>query len=168
MDPRLRLALATLGALVYATAGGIIGAQNAGWIGFGKDANSLLPLLGVGAALVVVAFLGTSFSLEVGRQGALGQASKILVVVGSLLFISATLIDFAIFGTLTVAAGLFCLSATVLRAKLASVPDRALIAISAVGSITWNTETASALLLVGVGLIWLVLSFRLLSRDPPG
>ena len=35
------------------------------------------------------------------------------------------------------------------------------------GSITWNTETLSAFLLVGVGLVWAILSIRLL-KSPAG
>lgn len=162
MNIGARLALAVAGTLIYATAGGLMGAENAGWITSGRVSNDLLPVLGVGAALVALAFVGTTFSLDVGAAGALGRASKILIVVGCLLFISGAILDFAIFGTLSLAAGLFCLTATVLRARLASSVDRVLIGVSAVGSITWNTETSSALLLVGVGLIWLVLSFRLL------
>jgi hypothetical protein len=41
--------------------------------------------------------------------------------------------------------------------------DRLLIALSAIGSITWNTETLWAFLLVGVGLVWAILSIRLLQ-----
>jgi hypothetical protein len=41
------------------------------------------------------------------------------------------------------------------------------IALSAIGSITWNTETLSAFLLVGVGLVWAILSVRLL-KSPAG
>lgn len=150
------------GTLIYATAGGVLGSQNAGWLDRMTGSNDLLPWLGVGAALVVVAFVGSSFSLEVGSAGALGQASKVLLVIGCVLFISGPIIDFAIFGTLSLAAGLFCLAATVIRDRIAAVPDRVLIAVSAVGSITWNTETSSALLLTCVGLIWTALAVRLL------
>jgi hypothetical protein len=45
--------------------------------------------------------------------------------------------------------------------------DRLLVALSAIGSITWNTETLSAFLLVGVGLVWAILSVRLL-KAPAG
>lgn len=162
MPLTLRLVLAVVGALSYAAAGALMGAQNAGWFGLEANANPLLPALGVGAALVVVAFMGSSFSLGVRRAGGFGRASQILLVVGCLLFILGPLIDFAILGTLSLAAGLFFLTITVIRNKLGSVVDRALISVSAIGSITWNTETVSAFFLVGVGLIWLVLAVRLL------
>jgi hypothetical protein len=51
----------------------------------------------------------------------------------------------------------------VLRQRLFHPGDRLLIALSAIGSITWNTETLSAFLLVGVGLVWAILSVRLLQ-----
>src|SRR5688572_33059328 len=100
MHPTLRLTLAIVGALVYAGAGGHIGARNAGWIVSGREANDLLPWLGVGAGLAIVAFVGSWFSREVARAGALGRASKILLVLGCVLFIAGALIQFAIFGTL--------------------------------------------------------------------
>lgn len=163
MPPPLRLTLAMLGALIYATAGGLIGAQNAGWFELERDANEVLPLLGVGAALVTIAFIGTPFSEQLREVGALGVASRILIVVGCSLFIMGALIQFAIFGTLSLAAGLICMAVAVTRHRLVSMTDRILIIVSAVGSITWNTETTSAFLLVGVGLIWMVLAIRLIS-----
>lgn len=165
MPLTLRLALAVVGALVFATAGAVMGSQNAGWFGLEREANDLLPALGVGAALVVVAFVGSSFSLAVKRSGGLGTASRILLIVGALLFMFGPLIDFAILGTLSLAAGLIFLAITVMWAKLASFVDRALIIVSAIGSITWNTETVSAFFLVGVGLIWMALAIRLLPGD---
>lgn len=166
MSPSVRLPLAVIGGLIYAAAGALIGSQNAGWFGLGREANDVLPLLGVGAALVAVAFTGTSFSERLKKAGALGVASRILVVVGCVLFIMGSLIDFAIFGTLSLAAGLIFMAVAVTRHKLVSVTDRILIIASAVGSITWNTETTSAFLLVGVGLIWIVLAVRLIPHSP--
>ncbi|MCA1709694.1 MAG: hypothetical protein LC808_43030, partial [Actinobacteria bacterium] len=45
---------------------------------------------------------------------------------------------------------------------MVATTDRVLIILSAVGSLTWNTETVSAFLLVGVGILWMILSIRLL------
>ena len=113
---------------------------------------------------MTVAFIGTPFSKRLGEVGALGIASQTFVVVGCALFIMGALIDFAIFGTLNLAAGLICVAIAVTRHALVSVTDRILIIVSAIGSITWNTETTSALLLVGVGLIWIVLAIRLVPN----
>lgn len=164
MPPSFRLPLAVIGGLIYAAAGALMGSQNAGWFEVDRDANGLLPLLGVGAVLVATAFAGTPFSEKLGKAGALGAASRILVVAGCLLFIMGPLIQFAIFGTLSLAAGLICMAIAVVRRALVAVPDRILIIASAVGSITWNTETTSAFILVGVGLIWIVLAIRLIPN----
>ena len=161
----LRLTLGVLGSLIYAGAGGVLGAQNAGWSGLEGNSNPLLPALGVGAALVVIAFAGSRFRERVHRSGAAGVAGEVLLVLGPVLYVVSQLIEFAIFGTLSFGAGLVCLAVAVIRNKLVPVIDRVLIALSAVGSLTWNTETTSAFLLTGVGLIWVVLTFRLLPDD---
>ena len=161
----LRLTLGILGSLIYAGAGGVIGAQNAGWFGLQRNSNELLPALGVGAALVVIAFVGSRFRKRVHQSGAAGVASEVLLVLGPVLYVVSALIEFAIFGTLSFGAGLVCLAVAVIRNKLVRVIDRILIALSAIGSLTWNTETTSAFLLTGVGLIWVVLTARLLKDD---
>jgi hypothetical protein len=79
------------------------------------------------------------------------------------LLILNAVVEFAIFGTLALAFGLISLAVVVLRQRLFHPSDRLLIALSAIGSITWNTETLSAFLLVGVGLVWAILSVRLLN-----
>jgi hypothetical protein len=101
--PMWRRLAALLGAALFAAGGVTMGSMNAGWFGLERDANSLFPLLGAGAGLVVVGFA---------------------------------------------------------RSSLARQLDEAL---SAIGSITWNTETLSAFLLVGVGLLWAILALRLLN-----
>ena len=141
----------------------MIGAQNAGWSGLERNSNQLLPALGVGTALVVVAFAGSRFRERVHQSGVVGVASEVLLVFGPVLYIVSAIVEFAIFGTLSFGIGLVCLAIAVVRGKLVPVIDRVLITLSAIGSLTWNTETVSAFLLVGVGLIWVVLSIRLLS-----
>lgn len=160
----LRVLAGVVGALIYAGGGAYLGGMNAGWFGAGQS-NAVLPVLGLGAALVVVGFARSRFSRSLREVGTLGQTAQVFLVLGPALYVLSWLIDFAIFGTLTMALGLFCLSVAVVAKRLGGVLDRVLIPLSAVGSITWNTETTSAFLLVGVGLAWAVLSVRLLRRD---
>ena len=161
-----RLAVAIGGALLYATSGAVMGASNAGWLAREVEANQLLAGLGIGAGFVVMMFAGTDFSRALKRTG-VGRAARWLLIIGSALYVVGGMIEFAIFGTLALAAGLFCLAAAVFNDRLGAAADRVLIALSAVGSITWNTETPSAFLLVGVGVIWAVLSVRLTRRLEP-
>lgn len=141
-----------------------MGAQNADWFGLGRDANALLPFLGMGAALVIVALRSTSFHEEL-RGFPLGQVGGYLLSVGAVLYVVSWAIQFAIFGTLTLALGLMCLATTFWARRLGQVSDRILVTLSAIGSVTWNTETQSAFLLVAVGLIWIVLAVRLLTTE---
>lgn len=166
MGSPLKLITALFGATIYAAAGALIGSMNAGWFGLERNANPLLPMLGVGAALIVIAFVSTTLHMRLREAGSLGRATQVLLVVGPLLFILSWLIEFAIIGTLSLGLGLVGLAVTVTRRKLVSIPDRVLIILSAVGSLTWNTETVSAFLLVGVGAVWMILSIRLLPYRP--
>lgn len=111
----LKLTTALLGAIVYAAAGALMGSQNAGWFGLERDANALLPTLGVGAALVVVAFASSTLHMRLREAGRLGRATQVLLVVGPLLYILSWLIQFAIFGTLCLGIGLVCLAVAVSR-----------------------------------------------------
>ncbi len=167
MSRSLRVVLAVAGALVYAGAGGVMGAQNAGWLGPERNANALLPFLGVGAALVVVALRSTPFHHRL-RESPVGQVSGYLLAVGAVLYVVSWAIEFAIFGTLTLAFGLICLSIAMWARRVLGMTDRILITLSAIGSLTWNTETESAFLLVGVGVIWAFLSVRLLMTERLG
>jgi uncharacterized membrane protein YgdD (TMEM256/DUF423 family) len=144
-----------------------MGSMNAGWFGLEWDANALFPLLGVGAGLVVVGFARSSLTRRLHEAGWLGRAARYLLVVAPVLLILNAVVEFAIFGTLALAFGLISLAVVVLRQRLFHPGDRLLIALSAIGSITWNTETLSAFLLVGVGLVWAILSVRLL-KAPAG
>jgi len=161
---RLRPLLATVGGIVYALAGGIIGAQNADWLGPERNSNALLPFLGVGAALVIVAARTTSFHEQL-RNYRVGRVAEYLLMTGAMLYVVSWIVQFAILGTLTFALGLFCLAFTFWARRLGGVIDRVLVTLSAIGSLTWNTETTSAFLLVGVGLIWVVLAVRLFTPD---
>jgi hypothetical protein len=154
---------ALLGATLFAAGGATMGSMNAGWFGLERDANSLFPLLGVGAGLVVVGFARSRLARALHEAGGLGRAARYLLVVAPVLLIMNAVVEFAIFGTLALAFGLISLAVVVLRRRLFPPGDRLLVALSAIGSITWNTETLSAFLLVGVGLVWAILSVRLLK-----
>jgi hypothetical protein len=143
------------------------GLVRGGWFGLERDANALSPLLGVGAGLVVVGFARSSLTGRLHEAGWLGRAARYLLVVAPVLLILNAVVEFAIFGTLALAFGLISLAVVVLRRRLFHPGDRLLVALSAMGSITWNTETLSAFLLVGVGLVWAILSVRLL-KAPAG
>ena len=162
-----RLTVAVGGALLYAVSGAVIGASNAGWLAREVESNRLLPGLGIGAGFVVMMFAGTGFSRALKRT-AVGRAARGFLIAGPVLYVVGGMIEFAIVGTLAMAIGLFCLTVTVFIDQLGTSADRYLVAVSAVGSITWNTETTSACLLVGVGLVWAVLSVRLTRRLEQG
>jgi hypothetical protein len=153
-----------LGGIIYATAGALIGSMNAGWFELERNANALLPVLGVGAALVVIAFLSSTLHVRLREIGTLGRVTQVLLVVGPLLLVLAWIIEFALVGTLSLGLGLVCLSVAVTRWKLVATTDGVLIILSAVASLTWNTETVSSFFLVGVAVIWMILSIRLLPR----
>jgi hypothetical protein len=153
---------ALLGAVLFAAGGATMGSMNAGWFSLEGDANALFPLLGVGAGLVV-GFARSSLTRRLHEAGWLGRAARYLLVVAPVLLILNAVVEFAIFGTLALAFGLISLAVVVLRRRLFHPGDRLLVALSAIGSITWNTETLSAFLLVGVGLAWAILSVRLLK-----
>jgi hypothetical protein len=157
------MGLGVLGALIYASAGAVMGSMNAAWFGLDRDANALLPLMGIGAALVVIAFSTSALRMSLRHAGRLGAATQSLLVTGPVMYVLSWVVDFAILGTLALGIGLVCLSIAVIRRRMVPFADRVLIVASAIGSLTWNTETQSAFLLVGVGLIWVVLSVRLLS-----
>jgi len=159
---RIKLIVAVLGAAIYASAGGLIGSMNAGWLGMETDANGAMPALGVGAGMVVLAFASSPLNKRLREAGGAGRAAQVLLSIGPPLYVVSWLIEFAIVGTFSLGFGLVCLAVAVTRFKLVPVIDRALIVLSAVGSLTWNTETVSAFLLVGVGVIWMVLAVRLL------
>jgi len=158
----MRMWIGVLGGMIYASAGAVMGSMNAGWFGLHREANSMLPWMGVGASLVVFAFSSSELRAGLRDAGRLGRATQLLLVIGPILYVLSWVVEFAILGTLALGAGLVCLSIAAIRGRLVPSPERVLIVASAVGSLTWNTETLSAFLLVGVGLIWALLSVRLL------
>lgn len=161
----MRMWIGVLGGLIYASAGAAMGSMNAGWFGLEREANAMLPPMGIGAALVVFAFSSSELRAGLRDAGGLGRATQLLLVIGPILYVMSWLVEFAILGTLALGIGLVCLSIAAIRRRLVPPADRILIAASAVGSLTWNTETLSAFLLVGVGLIWASLSVRLLRSE---
>jgi hypothetical protein len=162
VKPGLRFAIAWLGALMYGTGGALIGSMNAGWFNLDRNANGELPLLGLGAGLVIWAFYGSPLHERVRDSGGLGKAIRILLAIGVLFNVLQPVLEFAIFGTLGLGIGLICLSVAVWNREFPARLDQILISSSAAGSLMWNTETTSAFLLVGVALLWMVISFRLL------
>ncbi len=157
-------AVGSIGAAIYAVGGAVLGSMNTGWFGIERDTNGLLPVLGVGAGLVVVAFSSSALNVRLSSLGTIGRAARYLLFAGPVLYVVSFLIEFAIFGTFALGLGLICLAIAVWRGRLVPVVDRILITLSAIGSLVWNTETTSAFILVAVGLIWVGLSVRLLGR----
>lgn len=151
---------ALLGSLVFAAGGFCMGSMNAGWFGLERDANSLFPLLGLGAGLVVVGLVPTDLAQALRHQGLLGRATRYLLLTAPTVYILSGLVEFAIFGTLALGFGLICLAVIVIRRRWLRPVDRVLVALSALASLTWNTETVSSFLLLAVGLIWTVLTIR--------
>ena len=159
-----RLVLGIGGSLIYAATGAFWGAKNAGWFGLERDARWLQAGLGVGAALVALAFARVGWKDRLRAAGGAGRAAIALILAGAVLNVVGSAIEFAIFGTLALGFGLVLLAIVAVRARWDRPIDRAFIAVSALGSLTWNTETSSVWFLVGVGLIWTGLSIHLLPR----
>lgn len=154
-----------LGAVAFAAVGAQWGSMNAGWFGLERDAGNLQAWMGVAVAVVVVAFASCGWGRSLLESGAPGVAAAILLVLAPLLHMVSALIEFAIVGTLALALGLILLTITVFRRRLMPLTERVVVALSAVASFTWNTETASVWLLVAIGIGWAFLSFRLLPRS---
>ena len=157
---RIWIAVAVGGALVFAAGGFVMGAMNAGWLGLERDTNSMFPLLGIGV-LAMVAGWSQGIGRAVWRSGGLGKAAVVCAVLGGLFFLLNPILQFAVFGTLLFGIGLGLFSVTLWRQALMTRVDHLLASFATVGSLTWNTETLSAFLLVGVGLILVVLSLRM-------
>lgn len=149
------------GGLLFAAAGAWMGSMNAGWFGLQRGANALFPLLGLGVALVVASWAAAGWPAKVWRAGIAGRGAAVLLFVAPGMYILSWVIGFAILGTLALGLGLILLAVAMWRRHLSDRVDRVLVSLAAVGSLTWNTETLSAFLLVGVGLIFVILSLRL-------
>lgn len=162
MEVRARTkAIGAVGGLLFAAGGALIGSMNAGWLDLERNANAVLPLLGLGVALFVAGLALAGWINAVWRAGPDGIAAVVLLVVAPLLYLVSWIIEFAIFGTIALGLGLVLLAVAMWRGRLADPLDRVLVTLAAVGSLTWNTETLSAFLLVGVGLIWSVVFVHL-------
>lgn len=153
------------GGMLFAGAGAAMGSMNAGWFGLSRDANGLFPLLGAGGLLVAAGWLGSGWARRLWDAGLLGRAAVALVTSGAILFLVNPLLQFAIFGTPGFGIGLALFAIVLWRHQMAAKVDRLLAALAALGSLTWNTETVSAFLLVGVGLVLVALSLRLDSGE---
>ncbi|MFN2556199.1 MAG: hypothetical protein ABR592_04890 [Nitriliruptorales bacterium] len=157
----------TLGGLLFAAAGAWMGSMNAGWFGLQRDANSLFPLLGLGVGLVVAAGAAAGWQAKLWRAGPDGRTAGILLLVAPVVYLFSWAIEFAIFGTLSLGLGLLLLAVAMWRRQLSGRVDRVLVTLAALGSLTWNTDTLSAFLLVGVGAIFAVLCMRLRWQHAP-
>jgi hypothetical protein len=158
--------LGVLGGLLFAATGAFWGVMNAGRFALERDAGRYLlqVWLGVGMALVVIGFLAAGWGGRL-TAGITGRTATGLLVTAPILEIVGGLVEFAIIGTLALGLGLILLTVAVFRHQLVPRFDRWLMLLSAVGSVTWNTETQSVWLLMGVGLIWVVLSARLIPAN---
>lgn len=155
-------ALGVLGAGAFAVVGAVWGSKNAGWFGLNRDATNLQAWLGVAAAVVVAAFAFGGLGRALIQGGGLGRTAALFLVAAPLLHVASAVLEFAIFGTLALAFGLILLTVEAFRRPLMPLPERLVLAASAVASFTWNTETASVWLLAGIGMCWAFLSIRLL------
>lgn len=149
------------GGMLFAAGGAWMGSMNAGWLGPRGGANALFPLLGLAVALVVSAWAAAGWPAKLWRAGIAGRGAAGLLFVAPGVYILSWVIEFAILGTMALGLGLVLLAVAMWRRHLSDLPDRVLVALAAVGSLTWNTETLSAFLLVVVGLAFVTLCLRL-------
>lgn len=155
--------IAVAGALTYGVTGAVWGAKNDGLFGLTRDASDIQLWLGVGAGLVIVGFTMGGWGGRVWRAVPVGPLAVVVLVLGAALNVVSALIDFAIFGTLGLGLGLILLAVAALQHRLGALPDRLLLVTSAVLSLTWNTETSTVWFLAVNGVLWVVLSLRLLG-----
>lgn len=167
MDMRSVLkAVAVMGGLLFAVAGAVMGSQNAGWFGLARNANALFPVLGAGVLLILVGWGGSGWARKLRESGLPGIAVAVLLVLGALFFLLNPLLQFAIFGTLSFGIGMVLFAIGLWRRGVGVTRDRLTAILAAIGSLTWNTETASAFLLVAVGVLLAILSLRLSNPAP--
>ncbi len=143
---------AIVGGLVCAITGVLIAAGNLGWFGVGRDANGRAVWLGVGLGLVVLGFT-VQHGRDIYRRGALGRGVARTSIAAIVLLLLSRVLEFAILGTLATFAAILLFTLLVRKERLLSRRDVVLLALATVASITWNTETASAALLIIVGLV---------------
>lgn len=139
-------------------------ARNLRWFGWSPNANPLMVFLGLGLALIVLAF-AVLRGADIWRRGLVGRVAAVAGVGAPVLLLASALIEFAIFGTLLTFVAVLAFSVMVHRSGLMMTSDVVLLYVATVASITWNTETASAALLIIVGLIASWISYRALIAD---
>lgn len=154
-------AAAVIGGIIYAVSGAHMAAGNLRWFGRSPGANEHFLWLGIGFVLIVVAF-GAVRGRQIWRQGPPGQIASVAGVVAPLMLLVSRMIEFAILGTLMTFIAILAFAVTVHLRKLMPRVDVVLLYVAALASITWNTETGSAALLVIVGLVASWISYRAL------
>lgn len=155
--------VAVMGALTYGVTGAVWGAKNEGLFGLTRNASDIQLWLGVGAALVIVGFSLHGWGRRLWAAAPVGPLAAVALILGAALNVVSAVIDFAIFGTLGLGLGLILLAVAAFQHRLGALPDRWLLAASAVLSVTWNTETSTVWFLAVNGALWVVLSLRLLG-----
>ena len=137
-----------------------MGSMNVGF-GLDRNANALFPVLGVGVLLLLVGWGRWGWAGRLWAAGLLGKAVSALLVLGAVFFLLNPVLQFAILGTLSFGVGLVLFAAMLWRQRQMTRTDRLMVTLAAVGSLTWNTETSSAFLLVAVGVLLAVVSARM-------
>ena len=152
---------AIVGGFIYAVTGAVMAVANLGWFGLPRDANGLSFWLGAGLALVVAGF-AAQHGEDIQRRGKLGRWTARVSIAASIILLLSGVIEFAIFGTLATFVALLMFTLLVRQDRLLPQLDVVLLGIATVASITWNTETPSAALLIIVGLVAAWVSYRAL------
>ncbi len=154
--------LAFIGATTYAATGAFWGSMNARWFGLASRGERIQFWLGLGVGFVLIGFAKAGWAQRLKGEGWPGRWAVWLLMAAAPLNAMSAVIEFALFGTLALGFGLVLFAVVAFRRVLMPSLDRWLVTASAVASLTWNTETLSVWLLAGVGLIWMVLSVRLI------
>jgi hypothetical protein len=74
--PTFKLVIALLGGVIYAAAAALIGSMITSWLGPERNATAVLPALGVGGALVIIAFFSTTLHVRLREVGTLGRVTQ--------------------------------------------------------------------------------------------
>jgi hypothetical protein len=154
-------AIAGLGGIVFATAGAVMGSMNAGWFDLERNANGVFPFLGLGALMITMGWARWGWARRPWASSLLGKTAAALLVLGAVFFLLNPVLQFAILGTLAFGIGLVLFAAMLWRQRPMATADRLMATLAAIASLTWNTETLSAFVLVAVGLLLAVLSLRM-------
>ncbi len=155
---------AMVGGVLYAVAGAVWSATNLRWFGWTPQAHPFgdpSVWLGIGLSLVVAGF-AVQHGADIRSRGALGRWIARTSLVAPLFLLLSPVIQFAIFGTLLTFVALLLFTLLVHQNHLLPRGDVGLLGVATVASITWNTETPSAALLVLVGLVAAWVSYRAL------